>query len=65
MKSPLDYNKKNAIYINESGLFALIFGSKKKESKMFEKIICSEVVYHPSGNTELTSRKKRLSSDSA
>ena len=29
----LDYNAQNLIFINESGLYALIFGSKKTEVK--------------------------------
>ena len=31
-QTPLDHNAKNAIYINESGLYCLIFGSKKREA---------------------------------
>ncbi|MFM7982514.1 MAG: Bro-N domain-containing protein, partial [Candidatus Fonsibacter sp.] len=31
----LDYNAKNTIYINESGLYCLIFGSKKREELLF------------------------------
>jgi prophage antirepressor-like protein len=33
--TPLDYNDKQTIYINISGLFCLILGSKKPEAKLF------------------------------
>ena len=37
-------NEKNTIYINESGLYSLIFSSKKEEAKKFKKWITSEVL---------------------
>ena len=40
----MDHNEKNTIYINESGLYALIFGSKKKEANLFKTWVCSEIL---------------------
>ena len=40
----LTYNEFYMIYINESGLYALTFGSKKKEANMFKTWVCSEVI---------------------
>jgi len=40
---PLNYQK-NTIYINESGLYSLIFGSKKKEAKEFKRFVTKEVL---------------------
>ncbi|MFM7982564.1 MAG: hypothetical protein ACKPKO_24905, partial [Candidatus Fonsibacter sp.] len=34
----MDYNTRNTIYINESGLYCLIFGRKKRESIIVEKL---------------------------
>ena len=42
--SPLAYNDRKSIYINISGLFSLILGSKKQESKLFKRWITSEVL---------------------
>ena len=41
---PLDYNDRNAIYINESGLYSLILRSEKPEAKMFKKWITSDLL---------------------
>jgi len=41
---PLDTNEKNAIFINEPGLYSLIFRSGKQEAKAFKKWVCSEVL---------------------
>ena len=35
---------KNTIYINESGLYCLIFGSKKREALLFKQWVTSEVL---------------------
>lgn len=39
-----DYHEGKAIYVNESGLYALIMGSKKPESKPFQRWVTSEVL---------------------
>ncbi len=36
-ESALDHNDRNTIYINESGLYCLIFGSKKREALLFKQ----------------------------
>ena len=41
---PLDYNAKNAMYISESGLYDLVFNSKKDEAKEFRRWVTSEVL---------------------
>ena len=41
---PLDFNEKNAIFINEPGLYSLILRSGKQEAKAFKKWVCSEVL---------------------
>jgi prophage antirepressor-like protein len=41
---PLTFNEKQTIYINESGLYSLILGSKKEEAKQFQKWITSEIL---------------------
>jgi len=41
---PLDHNAKNAIYINESGLYCLIMRSEKPEAKAFKKWVTGEVL---------------------
>ena len=43
-KCPLDYNERNTIYINESGLFSLILKSEKQEAKLFKKWVTSELL---------------------
>ena len=43
-ESPLDANAKNAIFINEPGLYSLIFRSGKLEAKAFTHWVCSEVL---------------------
>lgn len=43
-KSPIGYRDRMSVYINESGLYCLIFGSKKQEAKMFKKWVCSEIL---------------------
>ena len=40
----LEGNEKKTIFINESGLYCLIFGSKKREAKAFKKWVTSEVL---------------------
>ena len=40
----LDSNDKNAIFLNEPGLYSLILRSKKTEAKAFKKWVCSEVL---------------------
>jgi len=44
MKTPLSFHDKKAIWINESGLYSLIMGSKKEEAKVFKKWVTSEVL---------------------
>ena len=41
---PLDYNDRNTIYINESGLYSLILRSEKPEAKIFKTWIASELL---------------------
>jgi prophage antirepressor-like protein len=41
---PLDYFRKDAIYINESGLYSLILRSQKEESRIFKKWVTSDVL---------------------
>ena len=41
---PLKGNSKNTIFINESGLYCLIFGSEMEEAKVFEHWVTSEVL---------------------
>ncbi|MFM7982869.1 MAG: Bro-N domain-containing protein, partial [Candidatus Fonsibacter sp.] len=43
-RSPIGYRDRTAIYINESGLYCLIFGSKKHEALLFNKWVTSEVL---------------------
>ena len=40
----LTYNEKNSIYINESGLYSLIFSSKKDEAKAFKKFVTQTIL---------------------
>ena len=40
----LSYNEKKSIYINESGLYSLIFSSKKEEAKAFKKFVTQTVL---------------------
>ncbi len=40
----LDANAKNSIFINEPGLYSLIFKSEKAEAKAFTDWVCSEVL---------------------
>ena len=42
--SPLDYHTKTSIYINESGLYALILKSTKPEAKQFQRWITKDVL---------------------
>ena len=42
--SPLTVNAKNTIYINEPGLYQLLFSSKKVEAKKFTKWVVEEVI---------------------
>jgi prophage antirepressor-like protein len=43
---PLGYHEGKAIFINESGLYALMFGSKKREAKEFKHWVTREVLPH-------------------
>ena len=40
----LEGNEKNTIFINESGLYCLIFGSKKRDAVLFKQWVASEVL---------------------
>ncbi len=40
----IGYRDRTSIYINESGLYCLIFGSKKREALLFKKWVTSEVL---------------------
>ena len=42
--TPLTFNEKNTIYINESGLYNLIMNSQKAEAKQFKHWVTSEVL---------------------
>jgi len=42
--TPLTWNEKQSIYINESGLYSLILHSKKPEAKVFKHWVTSEVL---------------------
>ncbi len=42
--TPLTYNEKNTIYINESGLYSLVFNSKMPQAKSFKKWVTSDVL---------------------
>jgi hypothetical protein len=41
---PLDANAKNSVFVNETGLYSLIFRSQKQEAKVFTDWVCSEVL---------------------
>lgn len=41
---PLTYNEKNTIYINEAGLYKLIFKSKMKKAEQFSDWVAEEVL---------------------
>ena len=41
---PIGYHERTAVYINEPGLYKLIFSSKMKEAKTFTDWVCSEVL---------------------
>ena len=43
-ETPLDWNTKNALYLNESGLYSLILRSGKAEAKQFSRWITKEVL---------------------
>ena len=43
-ETPIGYRERTAIYINESGLYCLIFGSKKREALMFKQWVTSEAL---------------------
>ena len=43
-ETPIGYRERTAIYINESGLYCLSFGSKKREALMFKQWVTSEVL---------------------
>ena len=57
----LDYNAMQAIYINESGMYALIFGSKKLKLR-YSNAGSAARSCHPSGSTAPTILRRRLSS---
>ena len=40
----LSYNEKKSIYINESGLYSLIFSSKKEEAKSFKTFLLNDML---------------------
>ena len=42
--SPMSYQERETIYINESGLYSLILRSKKPEAKVFKRWVTSEVL---------------------
>ena len=44
VKTPPTWNEKQAMFINESGLYSLILSSKKEEAKVFKKWVTSEVL---------------------
>ncbi|MFM7990028.1 MAG: Bro-N domain-containing protein, partial [Candidatus Fonsibacter sp.] len=41
---PMKYQERTSLFINETGLFSLIFRSQMQEAKLFTKWICSEVL---------------------
>ena len=41
---PLTWNEKNTCFINESGLYSLIFGSKLESAKKFKKWVTSVIL---------------------
>jgi prophage antirepressor-like protein len=41
---PLDHNAKNAVFINEAGLYSLILKSQKDESRIFKKWVTTDVL---------------------
>ena len=42
--TPLDANTKNTMYVNESGLYSLMFKSTKDEAKLFQRWLSKEVI---------------------
>jgi prophage antirepressor-like protein len=60
--SGLASNKKNTIYINESGLYCLIFGSKKEEAKQFKKWITTDILptIRKTGGYELVPKHNQI-----
>ena len=53
----LDTTHKQTIFINESGLYSLILGSKKQEAKIFKKWVTSEVLPSIRKNGSYVSKK--------
>ena len=43
-ETPLDHNAKNAMYINESGLYCLVMRSEKPEANAFKRWVVAEVL---------------------
>ena len=43
-ETPIGYRERTAIYINESGLYCLIFGSKKRDALLFKQWVTSQVL---------------------
>ena len=43
-QSPMVYNDRSAIYINEPGLYSLILRSKMSKAKEFKRWVCSDVL---------------------
>ena len=43
-ETPIEYNDRKAIFINEPGLYSLIMRSKMSEAKAFKRWVCSEVL---------------------
>ena len=44
MDPPLKYQERESVYISESGVYALIFGSKLESAKQFKKWVCQVVL---------------------
>ena len=44
LKTPISISNRGMKLINESGLYSLIFSSKKKEAQQFQRWVTSEVL---------------------
>ena len=60
--SPLDYNTRNLMYINESGLYSLVMKSNKKEALAFQRWVTKEVLpsIRKTGKYEATTLQQPL-----
>ena len=58
VKTPLLKTNEDKMYIYESGMYKLIFRSKKNKLRHSLNGFVQRF-YHPSGNMDLTSQKKR------